>query len=304
MGNARTSRAQTIFAGQVMGANYTDVVPDKELFAERKTGMVDSKVKESMDLNGDGIADLKIELYVNAIWAQGQSPIAYCEISPLHANVALPISHALVFSSLYFSSALTKRTLNEVIQSELVASGNMKQGEWVSAPLSINDYGYGLTLAEGYYGYNSPNGAVHTGFWDDAQDGYLPVRLRASSNTPWQYGWVRLQVPSESTPKNYSNIKVIIKDYAISNTVLAVQPAQAAGWQIYPTQVTDQLTLEPPTPTGQSQVMVADLCGRTVAQAVVNGRRQQLSLAGLAAGVYIVQLDTPAGHFVQRIAKQ
>ncbi|RZL13424.1 MAG: T9SS type A sorting domain-containing protein [Hymenobacter sp.] len=127
----------------------------------------------------------------------------------------------------------------------------------------------------------------------------MGVRLRSSAAAGWRYGWVRLQVNS------YTNAVLFnVKDYAISTTVLAVQTAQAAGWQIYPTQVTDQLTLEPPTPTGQSQVTVADLCGRVVARAMVSGRRQQLSLAGLAPGLYLVQLDTPAGHFVQRIAKQ
>ncbi|RZL13423.1 MAG: T9SS type A sorting domain-containing protein [Hymenobacter sp.] len=309
MGSARTGRAQTIFAGQVAGATYTDVVPDKELFAERKSGMVDSQVEESMDLNGDGIADIKIELYVNAIWTGGQSSTAYCRIYPLHANVALPISEPSSYSKRYYNPGLTKRTLGEAIQSELVASGSMKAGVWVTGPTDLLDANHSFfVLSEGFYGYNSPVGAVHTGFWYDGQDGYLPVRLRANSTAPWQYGWVRLQAPgafyNNSGEANFGSVSVIIKDYALSNTVLAAQTAQAAGWQIYPTQVTDQLTFEPPTPTGQSQVTVGDLCGRAIAHAVVSGRRQQLSLAGLAAGVYIVQLDTPAGHFVQRITKQ
>ncbi|RZK29490.1 MAG: T9SS type A sorting domain-containing protein, partial [Hymenobacter sp.] len=146
---------------------------------------------------------------------------------------------------------------------------------------------------------NNPAGLQAYGAWLGTQDRYLGVRLRSSAAAGWRYGWVRLQVTSSTNP-----VTLVLKDYALGTTLLAQQPAQAAGWQIYPTQVTDQLTLEPPTPTGQSQVTVADLCGRAVARAVVSGRRQQVSLAGLAAGVYLVQLDTPTGHFVQRIVKQ
>jgi hypothetical protein len=196
--------------------------------------------------------------------------------------------------------SLSKWLLNDIIKDPLDATASMSQGIW-----SLNDAFGGFNLSRAYSVYNG--GFVYEGNWN-GEDGYLPVRLRSNQNAPWQYGWVRIQLVPDNTGPAYTinlyELKVIIKDYALANSILALQPAQAAGWQIYPTQVTDQLTIEPPTPTGQSQVTVADLCGRTVMQAAGSGRRLQLSLAGLAAGVYLVQLDTPAGHFVQRIAKQ
>jgi hypothetical protein len=108
-----------------------------------------------------------------------------------------------------------------------------------------------------------------------------------------------LQVSNAANP-----VILNIQAYALATVPLSLQVAHTAGWQVYPTAVADQLTLEPPTAGERGQVTVHDLCGRPVLQQALSGARQQLNLTGLASGCYLVRLDTPTGHFVQRIAKQ
>lgn len=303
LGTASTGQAQTILAGQVASATYTDLIPDKVLQASRIVGMTNSEMRDSLDLDGNGTADIGFRVFANAIWTSGQSAYALSRITPLHANVSLPTSSPVQSSRYAFGYALTKRLLDDDIQATLAAVGNMQQGSWHDGPADLySDYQYKLSEVEA--GYNSPNGKTYTGFWGDGQDGYLPVRLRTSSNAAWRYGWVRIQVLPIATDLNAAYVQVIIKDYALAGTTPAVQPTQVADWQVYPIPVANQLILVPPTAAGPGQVTVRDIYGQPVLRAEFSGRRQQLNLTGLTTGIYVVQVDTPAGRFTQRITKQ
>jgi hypothetical protein len=172
-------------------------------------------------------------------------------------------------------------------------------GIWSSASSTnstLNITVYNPLLFSGFG--NTPGGQFTQGDWLDLQVHYTGFRLRANSTSPWRYGWLRLQTTSNNP------VTINIEAYALATVPLSLQAANTAGWQVYPTSVADQLTLEPPTSGERGQVTVHDLCGRPVLQQALNGARQQLNLTGLASGCYLVRLDTQTEHFVQRIAKQ
>ena len=109
---------------------------------------------------------------------------------------------------------------------------------------------------------------------------------------------MRLQVTSTADP-----VSLTIKDYALGSSVLAQQPARAAGWQVYPVPATQLLTVQSAAAT-TGRLTIGDVCGRVQFSAPFADTSQQLDLSALAASLYTLRLETSAGSFIQRITKQ
>jgi hypothetical protein len=292
------AQAQYTLAGQVAGTASVTLAPVVSLSGQAIYSAAGggSGQQKSLDVDNDGVVDMVISADGSA-GSGGRYPSHSANVRVRDSNVELysyPPAGAFGYSCVGLASG---DTLQPVMHRRNAAG---VLGIWSSAS-SLNPlYGtaiYNPLLFSGVG--NGANGQYSQGDWLDLQAHYAGFRLRAGSTSPWRYGWLRLQTISNANP-----ITITIQAYALATVALSAPTARATGWQVYPTLVTDQLTLEPPTSAERGQVTVRDLCGRSVLWAMLSGKRQQLDLAGLAAGCYLVQVDTSVGHFVQRVAKQ
>ena len=274
------ARAQYVRAGQPAGATYVDLVPDRVLSAS-KAGP--NNVPDSLDLDADGRFDLRVAAYTNTSNFPSESEV---RVLPLHDNVAIYSSSlAPLIRGFASGDTIQQRILEPIPPYAPYVWGSRS---------TIYPYSTSFLTRVG----NNPAGIQNYGAWLGGQDEYLGVRLRASAGSAWRYGWVRLQVTALTNP-----VSVTIKDYALANTVLTARSATAAGWQIYPSRVAEYLTVQPPLAT-PGTLLLLDVCGRQQLSLPLTGTRQQLDLSALAAGVYLLRLQTAAGGFVQRIVKQ
>jgi len=269
--------AQFLVAGQTTGGSYSDISPDISLsatpvFANGTAGSNVLKI-QTLDLDGDGRADLQF-VASGSITAGSLYQTYGTGVQMLHTDVQSYASIAL-------------RSTDTIQQRLTRPDATGQPGAWGAAS----------TFTSYVYNPLNPANSVR-GDWTDKQDHYLGLRLRSNAAAAWRYGWLRVQVTSSSLPAS-----LLAKDYALTAQTLAVLPPQAASWQLYPTHVADKLIIEPPSPAAQGQATVYDLGGRPLLRAALSGRKQLLELAGLAAGVYVVRLETPAGSFAQRISK-
>ncbi|MDO7887408.1 T9SS type A sorting domain-containing protein [Hymenobacter cheonanensis] len=281
------AHAQCILAGQTAGATYVDVVPDKRLSA---TLAGDHSQKDSLDLDGDGRFDLQFRVSLST----SLYPNVMSSVRALHDDVALAQYTYVDYVKNYLS--------RDTIQQRLVNAFPALSIEpvWVDKASIKYDYSAGrLTYKTG-----SPGGPQGSGLWLDGKDGYTAVRLRTTALGPWRYGWVRLQVlPAINLSTNdYSEVTILVKDYAFTTTVLATWPASAAGWQLTPIPTAERLTVTAPAAT-TGQLVLRDVCGRVCLAADFAGKQQQLDLSTLAAGVYVLRITTAAGSLVQRVVK-
>lgn len=268
-------RAQAILAGQTVGATYIDLIPDRVVSTTRTA----NNILDSLDIDADGRFDLRFDA---SYFTTSFSSLAETRTLPLHDNVAI---YSASKSPLVFSF-----TSNDSIQQRIAQpSPTLPPNVWGSRSTIYGTSSFTISAS-------SPAGGQSYGAWLDGKDHYMGVRLRASAAGDWRYGWVRLQATSNST--------LVIKDYALSgSTPLAQQPAQAAGWQFYPVPATNLLTVQAATTT-TGQLTLSDAQGRVHLRQAFTGLRQQLDLSALAAGLYLVRLETSAGSFAQRITKQ
>jgi hypothetical protein len=284
--------------GQTIGTSSVTLSPVVSLLGQAVYSAAggSSGQQKFLDVDNDGVNDLVVDAYGTAQSA-GRYASHTANIMVLRADLELyanPPASPFGYSCLGLA---TGDTLQPVMHRRNAAG---VLGSWSSAssinPLFGTTY-YNPLLISGVG--NGANGQYSQGDWLDLQVHYAGFRSRASPTAPWRYGWLRLQVSNAANP-----VILNIQAYALATVPLSLQVAHTAGWQVYPTSVADQLTLEPPTSGERGQVTVHDLCGRPVLQQALNGARQQLNLTGLASGCYLVRLDTQTGHFVQRIAKQ
>jgi hypothetical protein len=115
-------------------------------------------------------------------------------------------------------------------------------------------------------------------------------------------------VPTVTTGTG-GNITIVTPNGTVTSTtpfniVLATQASQALpGLLVFPNPATDRVTLTLPA-TGAATVALRDLTGRLVlAPATVGADKQVLLPAGLAAGVYVLEVRQGEVFAVRRIVK-
>jgi hypothetical protein len=74
------------------------------------------------------------------------------------------------------------------------------------------------------------------------------------------------------------------------------------GYKIFPTPVKDNLTIES---TGNVKSLeLFDFQGRRLRDIEINSTTYQLDMSSFTPGIYIIQLKSADGNFVQKIAKE
>jgi len=274
---SQSLRAQGVVAGQKFGITYVDI-PDIPLGAATSGPYTQL---DSLDLDADGRFDLRFTAY-----ASSSSFESAARVLPLHDNVA-------IYSGSQ-SPVIVGFALNDSIKQRIAQpTPTLPPNVWSSRSTIYPSAPSYLT----YEAYSPPSSQSY-GNWLDAKDHYMGVRLRSTAAAGWRYGWVRIQVYS------YANAVIFtVKDYALSPILLAQQPARAAGWHLYPVPTNNLLTVQSAT-AATGQLILSDAQGRVHLRQAFTGTSQQLDLSALAAGLYLIRLQTSAGSFTQRITKQ
>lgn len=273
--SSQTIRAQYIFAGQIIGNNYTDIIPDKVVSTNMTNPSGATKATDTLDLDGDGRFDLRIRASIARAEGTATNPInGYAQnwafVFALHPNVSID-----------GQAGIQPIASNDTIPSRR----QYHQPYWFTG---------------GWLTYINSNfrGITRDGGWLNGQDHYAAVRLRPSPTAAWRYGWVRFQVRTTT-----DTVTIIAKDYAfIPGTALVQQPARVAGWEFYPVPASDWVTVRNPAAT-TGQLRIVDACGRQQLLVALTGVQQLLNLSSLAAGVYAVRFETATGIFIQRFSK-
>lgn len=277
------------FAGQTAGTASVSLTPFVVLTGQAYYSAGGEVSQHEVDLDNDGRPDLRLS-------ASGPAQVRYASHS---TGVVVRHSDMQLYTAIESRgpagvSLASGDTLQPVMHRRTAAG---TRGSWSDGSNSYNGvthYNPFLLSLDAY----GALGFYSAGGWLDMQEHYLGFRLRAHAAAPWRYGWLLVQVTSTSFP-----VRLAIKSYALASQPLGVRSALAAGWHIYPTQVADQLTIEPPLEAGKGELTIFNLCGREVIREQLTGRQQHVRLPTLAAGVYVLQVATPAGCFTQRIIK-
>jgi hypothetical protein len=179
---------------------YTDVDPDEVLTLPEELGTRDSL---SVDLNGDGIIDVKIMAGNGDKWGStsGTNPSNWMSIrakpSP-GGEVNVNVSYLSSWQATYYFA--NRFDADAVIGPDL-GEGNI----WSASTAYSFNLGWLGTYANGTGPYN-------TGPWIDGEtDKYLGIRFTMDEGVSYHYGWIRLDVPSDQS-------QVTIKDYAYEQT--------------------------------------------------------------------------------------
>ncbi|MCC2548003.1 T9SS type A sorting domain-containing protein [Hymenobacter sp. BT175] len=278
--------AQSIIAGATAGVRHVDISPDRVVAVTRPAGPNTTVQQfDSLDLDSDGRFDLRLVAF-STTWSQAGRTGTSSEalLLPLHTDVEIAAASG--------GPVIIGFTPSSEIQSSLPPPTGSPSLPNIWANPSNLYRNAALAHIE-----TNPAGGRSYGYWNSGQDIYAGVRLRSTAGAGWAYGWVGLQVSNLTL----QSITLTIKGYAFEQLILATPQAAARTWQLYPNPAAEILRLR----TERSgQLRLLDAAGRVVQQHILTaGGEQELSIATLPAGIYLLELTTAAGRTTQRLHK-
>ncbi|MCB2379643.1 T9SS type A sorting domain-containing protein [Hymenobacter sp. BT635] len=277
-GVSRPLQAQYVLTGDIMPSRYTDLVPDQVLTARRAGPNI---VSGLLDLNQDGRNDLEFTAYASS---SSFPTDAEARLMPLHDDIRL-------YTDIQ-TPMIARFVPGDTIQHNIRQPNPLVPSRMWANRSTIYPYGFSWLTRLG----SNPAGSNRFGNWLTTEDGYVAIRLM--SLTVDRMGWVRVQVSAVTTEQ----LTITVKDFSLSNVVLGQQKATQAGWQIYPVPAADYLMLQAPAAT-TGHLTVYDALGKPHLASSFTGTRHQLDLSALAAGMYVIRIETAAGTFTQRVTK-
>jgi hypothetical protein len=294
LGLHSTANSQSIVAGQTSGAAYTDINPDRVTTIAVATG----QLSDSLDLNLDGTYDVRwTSRTVASSPPAGQSSWdALALIRPLHNNIEIACMYYANPSYMGFILGFNAATVIGSTLPQLGATVPANTSNWLGAtnwPAAKAAFAYRSRGAAGTAFYASP------GDYQPNTDRYMGVRFRATTSSPWRYGWVRVAIQAVQ-----NNVTITVKDYAFEQTILSNKKPTADAWQVYPIPVENIVTLQSST-AGPKQATLLDAQGQVVLETYSTAPSpEQLDLSRLPAGIYLLRLTDEKGAVTKRINKQ
>jgi hypothetical protein len=235
----------------------------------------------AIDLNGDGVVDLDL---LN-MTAGGSPPCSYF----IHG-----IDRKMTGLEFAYQGPIIRMVAGDSISSTTQWQGQPIQ--WVGTGFT-----YLSTYSKCYGGPGGGGPGTFRDYWGaDTLTRYIGMRWKTTPTAAYQYGWLRIKGTGElDNNRNYYAIA-----YAGQRVVLANRKVESLAVALYPNPVTDRLTVELPTAV-PAHLELRDLAGRLIQQHTfpAAAKVHTLSLVDLPAGVYLVQVNTPAGSVVRRISK-
>ena len=255
---------------------YTDVNPDVV-----KTCSVGSSGTcsgmDSIDINNDGVFDLKLNLGANwVVGAHGSSTRSgYVRATPLNGSAIITDTAGYPYP-LYMN-------LNDVI-----GIGNS-----TSMVLGLILFSKSIL---------SPTGTTtSSGNWITATDGFLGLKIVSGNQT--YFGWVRLNVAL--TIGAPSSATYTIKDYAYNSIpnqpILAgqttatgiIESSFASSLNLFPNPATNNLTITLASSSKKVNVSIIDITGEIIYKTTVRETQKiEVKTEDFKSGIYVVQIQT------------
>ena len=254
---------------------YMDVNPDSTMYCNAPVNPCNKNY--NLDLNNDANNDFIIGSHA---WNFMVSALLFDDgisVSPLNGNAVK-------------DTLLGSDTVSIPLQLNAVIDGNLllNQSWHTSGSNYMKD-----TMAYGsgpYYGH---------GLWNNLSDYYLGLRLLLSGQT--YYGWVRLRVDV-----TLGHASVIIRDYAYNSipdsaifagqTIATgiIENSFASSIHLFPNPATNNLTISLGSNNRKVEVTIADITGKIIYKTIArNAQKVEVNTEDFAAGVYVVQIQTP-----------
>ncbi len=254
---------------------YTDVNPDvtKTCSIYNPTSGWNSLMYDSIDINNDGVFDLKFDLSVYRS-PSGKVRSGFVKASPLNGGAILTDT----------SGYPLKMNLNDVISTS--GSANMASDQIL------------FSKSQSFL-----NPVVTSGNWITATDGFLGLKLVSGSQS--YYCWVRLNVAVVLGNGNPTTASFTIKDYAYNTIpnqpILAgqtiatgiIENSFASSINLYPNPAPNQLTIALGSNNKKVEVTIYDITGKIIYSTTERETQKiEVNTNDFAEGIYVVQIQS------------
>jgi hypothetical protein len=277
-------KTYSVLAGSVLafgGAQaqivYTDIQPDSVL--NRGEAIL-------INMNNAGKAEFNIR---NHFFAYSSSGYLYqynmMLLNPNDSNEFLGIQSAITTST---SSTYL------YVPNPLQANDNIGPNEsfWTEG----SSYGFFFASVKYNNSYGSVN--IQAGKFLNKEDAYVGVRFSLPSGTDWHYGWIRLDVPNDST--------IIVKDFAYESH--AGKAIKAGSEYSSLEEKTEDFTIFSRAKTiyiftqhESAELIIYSITGKQVFSKKINRGQQSIDLSPQASGYYIVKIQHEQGIFTEKV---
>ncbi|WP_345235391.1 T9SS type A sorting domain-containing protein [Hymenobacter saemangeumensis] len=239
---------------------------------------------QELDLDGDGSND--VSLAHAQVSTGGLSGVVYYEVRALRTNVELAGADSATWNGSRNSYALPL-ALGEDIDTPARAVGRFtswRQGT-ATAPAKVTIF-FSQSAGPGQPGRVS-------GYWLDSNALYYAGARIGTAQNGYRYGWMLVRG------------QAWVESYAMQTVLTGSSQARALALSLYPNPALQEVVLTLPT-ASSGQATLRDLSGRAISQQELNSRSatHSISLEQLPAGVYLLEVHTPAGSATRRILKK
>ncbi len=257
------SAAQFVVAGTVsVNDTYFDIIPDTVLYALNVHITPYPGESVLLDLNIDGIDDVKIFSYGGGGLGGGQGA---CKVNPLNPALGIKMHDD---TSNSFNGPIIFKATNIFNFGDTIQTGTNY--------ISTTSYMWSTT-------YGAAAGPSHHD-WDTVGEKYIGFRFSYAPNNI-RYGWIRVEAYGSGI-----DFELTIKDFVINNnTNVGLGEIQNTGIPlVYPNPFNTELTIEMNT-SGDSEIQVYDIISRQVNQKKFN-QNTKLNTSQLVSGIYFYKI--------------
>jgi len=264
--------SQFIIAGQTgPGIYYHDLFPDIELNAYLSHLPGDTSTSIGLDLDLDGKNDF------NFIASRG-------------AGVSHSISATIIYpdsnNQVSYSRNVTVYNPMSGNFSTVIVAKAFNLGDTIHSDPTFTNNGW---RALNYYYSRVGHGTFTINDWTQAGEKYIGIRLINLVDTT--YGWIRVETPSAA--------KMLIKDYALNNSLNGLEEHLSKKQLIYPNPATKNLTI---ILNKKANIIITNLFGDILLEKNIisdlNGT-VNLDISYLSSGIYFIKVDNEVWKFIK-----
>ena len=250
---------------------YTDINPDVTKTCTASGNNYTCNSFDSIDINNDGVFDLKLELYLHRLYIlMSLYESGYVKATPLHGRAIRTDNSGY---PLYMN-------LNDVISTS--GSASMASGQiLISKSLQAGQ-------------------TTTSGNWTTTTDGFLGLKIVSGSQV--NYCWVRMNV---AVAGNFTSASFTIKDFAYNSisyqAILAgqttvtgiIENSFASSINLFPNPANNHLTIALGSNNQKVKVTIADITGKIIYSTTASETQKvEVNTKDFAEGIYVVQIQT------------
>ena len=220
------------------------------------------------------------------------------------ANLMVSLPGAYLWSTGETTPMITANAIGTYLLTFTDGCGNVTNDStvvWTEKPVA--DFAWGLNGYEGVFVNQSTGGTTYS--WDfgdgNTSTDENPVHVYGSADASYT---VLLTVTSAC-----GGVDTISQVVTVSNLGVETESLENRGLNVYPNPTKGDVTIDFALLLGENiSINLVDLDGRIVYSDIVNNQvgayQKQLNIAELAAGMYLLKVDTDTESITKRIVKQ